>query len=614
MEVINLLKKSIGLSFLDGKATVSLWAPFAKKVTLQNITQGKHLQLEAKDYGYWQTETNNLKTGDRYMFSLDDDNPLPDPASLSQPEGVHKPSEAIDIKDFNWTDNDWVNPDFGDYILYELHTGTFTEQGTFESIISKFEHLKSLGVNAIELMPVAQFPGERNWGYDGVYPFAVQQSYGGAKALQAFVDTCHSHGFAVVLDVVYNHVGPEGNYLGTFAPYFTDKYKTPWGSAVNYDDAYCDPVRLFVIENALMWLRDFHIDALRLDAVHAIKDYSPNHIIKEMNEAVSLLNQIMTSPKYLIAETDLNNSRFIRGRKEDGYGLRAQWCDEFHHSMRVAAGQERTGYYKDFNGVADLAKSMKHAYVHTGQYSPSRHQKFGTSTKGITADHFVVFDQNHDQVGNRMLGERISQLVSYEMQKLMAAVVLTAPFVPLLFMGEEWGASTPFTYFVDHSDPALVQAIAKGRKEEFSHFNQTGEPLPAHDRATFLKSKLNWEEITHTSHDALLKYYQRLIYLRKNLLPLKNYDRSATEVLCNEEKEVIILERANKEQVVLCVFNFSKQSHEITLQENLYPLNILLSSANEEWGGNKNEPYQTTLHKPFEIQPESVIILANVPA
>jgi maltooligosyltrehalose trehalohydrolase len=604
--------KLLGVSFLSSKAHVLLWAPFASKVMLHNESSKEQLELHKGMLGYWHLETDAIKDDDLYRFSLDDGKPFPDPASVSQPMGVHGPSQAVNLHTFPWTDQQWKNPDFGDYIIYELHTGTFSPEGNFNGIAERLDHLKSLGVTAIEIMPVAQFPGKRNWGYDGVFPFAVQDSYGGVMGLQNLVNTCHQKGFSVILDVVYNHLGPEGNYFGGYGPYFTDKYKTPWGSAINFDDAYCDPVRRFFIENALMWLRDFHIDALRLDAVHAIKDHSPKHIIKEMNDAVAMYNAATSSNKYLIAETDQNDSRYIKSAEQCGYGVRAQWCDEFHHSLRVAAGQSRQGYYADFDGLSDLAKSILDAYAFTGQYSHHRHRNFGTSTLGISGDHFVVFDQNHDQVGNRMLGERLGVLVSFDTQKLMAALVLTSPFVPLLFMGEEWGATTPFQYFIDHSDPDLVAAVDKGRKEEFAQFQHDGAPEPAHDEQTFLNSKLNWAELQSDKHQVMFAYYRNLIALRNSHPALKNYDRSSVSVVHDDEKKMLIMQRSFKEQRVYCLFNFSTATHEVNIKDNPVPLRVLLSSADKKWMGSIKEEIVAYDHSTLVgIAPESVILLAN---
>ncbi|MGZ5192118.1 MAG: malto-oligosyltrehalose trehalohydrolase, partial [Flavisolibacter sp.] len=412
MKEVDLQKRNIGLNFNDkGECELGVWSPESNNVHLS--VNDEKIKLNKNDLGYWSMKTNLVKPGARYKILLNNENEFPDPASLSQPEGVHAASMAIDLKKFNWTDHQWQNHKPEDYIFYELHTGCFSQEGNFEGIEKKLEHLISLGVNAIEIMPVAQFPGERNWGYDGVFPFAVQNSYGGAEGLQRLVNSCHEKGIAVVLDVVYNHLGPEGNYLGAFGPYFTEKYKTPWGPAINFDDAWCEGVRRYFIENALMWFRDFHIDALRLDAVHAIKDLSPVHILREIKTYVNALMQKTGRTYYLIAELDLNDNRYINPLEENGYGMDAQWIDEFHHALRVTSGQERDGYYEDFNGIEHLAKAYRDAYVYDGQYSQHRKKFFGVKAQN-EGKQFVVFSQNHDQVGNRMLGERTSSLLSFE--------------------------------------------------------------------------------------------------------------------------------------------------------------------------------------------------------
>ncbi|MGV3585923.1 MAG: malto-oligosyltrehalose trehalohydrolase, partial [Adhaeribacter sp.] len=462
MSQINVSERTLGVNFTPaGEAIIRVWAPKAQQVAValpDNIT----LPLQDEEFGYWSAKTYQLEPGDTYQFILDDDKKLPDPASLSQPEGVHGPSQALAIKNFAWTDTAWKNIPLGDYILYELHTGTFTPEGTFAALEEKLDYLIKLGVNAIEIMPVVQFPGSRNWGYDGVFPYAVQDSYGGAAGLQHLVDVCHQKGIAVILDVVYNHLGPEGNYLGEYGHYFTDKYNTPWGPALNFDDAWCDGVRQYFVENLLMWFRDFHIDAVRMDAVHAIKDFSPTHILREMKQLVNQLMQETGRTHYMIVELDLNDTRFINPLEEQGYGMDAQWIDEFHHALRVTATGENTGYYADFSGIQHLAKTYQDAYVYDGQYSPHRNKTFGIKAENNPGEQFIVFSQNHDQVGNRMLGERTSTLTTYEMQKLLAAAVIVSPYLPMLWMGEEYSEPNPFLYFVSHTDPELAEAVRKG--------------------------------------------------------------------------------------------------------------------------------------------------------
>ncbi|RYY61327.1 MAG: malto-oligosyltrehalose trehalohydrolase, partial [Chitinophagaceae bacterium] len=489
MQSINISHRTLGATVLpDGSVEIRVWAPLKKGVGLER--GGRLLPLLAEEGGYWTLRSTDLQPGDRYQLRVEGGEALPDPASLSQPDGVHGPSEIVDPARFAWNDSHWENPELDRYLLYELHTGTFSPEGTFAGIESRLDHLVALGVTAIELMPVAQFPGGRNWGYDGVFPFAVQQSYGGAEGLQHLVDACHRRGLAVVLDVVYNHLGPEGNYLGAYGPYFTGKYQTPWGGALNFDDAWSDGVRRYFIENALMWLRDFHIDALRLDAVHAIKDFGASHFLRDLRLCVDQLQSETGRRHYLIVECDLNDPRFIDPVEEKGFGMHSQWIDEFHHALRVTATGEQSGYYADFSGISQLAKAYRDAYVYDGQWSEHRKKHFGQPAKNNPGRQFIVFSQNHDQVGNRMLGERCSALVSFEMLKLMAGAVLTAPFLPMLWMGEEWGEQNPFLYFVSHTDPELAIAVREGRKKEFAAFHAQGEAPDPVSEETFLRSKL----------------------------------------------------------------------------------------------------------------------------
>ncbi|MGY3215061.1 malto-oligosyltrehalose trehalohydrolase [Mucilaginibacter sp. HD30] len=603
MTGINIYKRTIGVNFnKDSLAEIVLWSPLANTVNIS--IDDKILPLNSEEKGYWTLTTAELKPGMSYGFVINGKDALPDPASLYQPEGVHGLSLATKINNFRWTDQNWQNVKLKDYLIYELHTGTFTPDGTFAGIEDKLDYLVNLGVTAIEIMPVAQFPGERNWGYDGVFPFSVQNSYGGPVALQRLVDTCHQKGLAVVLDVVYNHMGPEGNYLGQYGPYFTEKYKTPWGGAINFDDAWCDGVRQYFIENVLMWFRDFHIDALRLDAVHAIKDLSPKHILQEMKEYVDELKQATGREHYLIIECDLNDTRFIKPIAEGGFGIDAQWTDEFHHALRVSAGQKRDGYYADFNGIEHLAKAYVDAYVYDGQYSEERHKSFGVKTNGHAGQQFVVFSQNHDQVGNRMLGERTSTLVSFEMQKLLAAAVILSPYLPLLFMGEEYGEPNPFQYFVSHTDPDLVEAVRKGRKEEFKNFMNEGEAPDPQAEDTFANSKLQWNVIKQEPHQTMFNYYKALIKLRKTNTILKNNNRETIHITVNQPQKVLILKRWNAEQELLCLFNFSDKPESVNLSGNW---TLLFESSAKQWNGIADAP-QIMNRDGVTLQPESVII------
>lgn len=605
--------RTIGVNFNTQKeAEVRLWAPLLNSVELVLPKKAERLLMEKDDFGYWHKTTAKLQPGDLYTFSLNNEKELPDPASLSQPEGVHGASQAIDIKSYPWQDKNWKNLPLEDYIIYELHTGTFSPAGDFKSIISRLDYLKELGVNAIEIMPVAQFPGNRNWGYDGVFPFAVQNSYGGAKALQELVNACHQKELAVILDVVYNHLGPEGNYFGEYAPYFTNKYNTPWGPAINFDDAYCDGVRQYFIENVLMWFRDFHIDALRLDAVHAIKDFSPTHILKEIKQQVDELMKATGRTHYLIVELDLNDPKFINPLEDCGYGMDAQWIDEFHHALRVTSGEGRQGYYEDFNGIQHLAKAYTNAYVYDGVYSPHRKKTFGAKADNNLGKQFIVFSQNHDHVGNRMLGERTSKLVSFEMQKLLAGAVMVSPYIPMLFMGEEWGETNPFLYFVSHTDPDLAQAVREGRKKEFAAFHAASEALDPMSEESFQQSKLQWEVLQKEPHQTLFRYYQQLLCLRKTQPALKTLDRKTVEVSYTKEKQTLLLLRSHPKQLLYCCMNFSKEVQEIYLPKTAAHCQLLINSAHPQWSapGTKRTPEKK--HFTFvPIQPESLVIYAS---
>lgn len=604
-----LKKRSVGVNISpDGGVIANIWAPDAKKLTLR-VCEGRiDLPMQLQNRGYWTLQTDQLKNGDLYQVVLDDEKFLPDVTSLSQPKGVHEASQVIDLDAFEWTDHKWNNPPLENYILYELHTGTFTPDGTFAAIETKLGYLKELGINAIEIMPVAQFPGERNWGYDGVFPFAVQHSYGGAKGLQHLVNACHNKGLAVILDVVYNHIGPEGNYFNEYGPYFTNKYNTPWGNAINFDDAGSDAVRRYYIENALMWFRDFHIDALRLDAVHAIKDFSPKHILAEIKENVDELNKQTGRNHYLIVECDLNDPRFINPVNKAGFGMDAQWTDEFHHALRITAGGERTGYYEDFYGIEDLAKSYRDAYVYDGQYSAHRDKTFGASAYSNQGKQFVVFSQNHDQVGNRMLGERSSQLFSFGMQKVMAAAVITAPYLPMLFMGEEYGETKPFLYFVNHTDPELAEAVRKGRKAEFVAFHSQGEAPDPTLKETYNGSKLQWKLIDQEPHKTILAYYKRLVSLRKQLPALKYLNRQQLKVEVNKENKLLTLHRWHENDYVLVLMNFSGNTQKTTLPQTDRSWYKQLDSASPNWNGPQNAPDILKGEAEVELQSQSVLI------
>ena len=611
--------RTLGVTFTADEAKVRVWAPMAQSVAIRLCDHDITVPLQT-DGNYWQTSLKQLQPGDTYKFVLNGTLLRPDPVSLAQPEGVHGPSQAVDTSRFVWSETNWHNIPLDDYLLYELHTGTFTPEGTFTAIETRLDYLVGLGITAIEIMPVAQFPGSRNWGYDGVFPYAVQQSYGGAAGLQQLVNACHRKGLAVVLDVVYNHMGPEGNYFNDYGPYFTAKYQTPWGNALNFDDDYSDSVRRYFIENVLMWFRDFRIDALRIDAAHAIHDASDPHLLREMKQCVDELMSQTGQKHYLIVESDLNEPRFIQPlSKPGGYGMDAQWNDEFHHALRVTAGGERNGYYADFNGIQHLAKSYKDAYVYDGMYVPRRAKIVGKSTAGHAGRQFVVFSQNHDQVGNRMLGERPGQLVSFEMQKLMAGAVMSSPYLPMLFMGEEWGEVNPFLYFVSHSDLSLIEAVRQGRKREFADFQGPFAAPDPQAEQTFTQSKLNWERLNQEPHKTVFRYYQTLLMLRKQS-SLRHPDRESVAVVVDESQQTLTLFRqhsvqttddAEPSETVVCLMNFSKEPRPFSLPENAAHWRILLDSAAPQWLGPAAAPQTAASNESVTVQPESILIYTN---
>jgi len=568
----------------NNKCSFTVWAPQAKSVKLQLTKAGKEriISLERTEGGYWYKEVPDIDPGSLYFYRLDDSIQRADPASYFQPKGVHGPSEIIDHK-FSWKDKDWSRIPLKGMVIYELHVGTFTKEGTFDGIIKRLKGLKQLGVNALELMPVAQFPGERNWGYDGVFPYAVQNSYGGPKGLKRLIDACHCNGFAVILDVVYNHLGPEGNYLRDFGPYFTDKYKTPWGQALNFDGPYSDQVRDFFFENALYWFREYHIDALRLDALHSIYDASAKHFIKELAERVENFSKVSGRKYYLIGESDLNDVRLITSRSKGGYGLDAQWCDDFHHSLHALITGEQSGYYEDFGTIDDLAKAYKEAFVYSWNYSKYRKRHHGSNSKRLPAERFVVCIQNHDQIGNRMLGERLSSLVSFEALKLAAGAVILSPYIPMLFMGEEYAEESPFQYFISHTEQGLIQAVRKGRMEEFKSFRWRVQCPDPQAVRTFKSSKLGWQERNRGQHRILLNFYRELIALRKGIPDFTDSTNIRVRSLSTER--ILLWHRRVTNRQIQCVMNFSEAEQKLRLYAPQKGWTKTLDSANRKWKG-----------------------------
>jgi maltooligosyltrehalose trehalohydrolase len=500
-----------------------LWAPAARSVDLVLPGAGdggseRRLPMTQRSGGWWALEVPGTGHGTDYAFILDGGPARPDPRSPWQPSGVHGPSRVFDPSRHSWSDGAWPGRDVRGSVLYELHVGTFTPEGTLDAAAQRLPHLVELGVDVVELMPVAAFDGHWGWGYDGVALYAVHEPYGGPVALQRFVDAAHAAGLAVCLDVVYNHLGPSGNYLEEFGPYFTEQHETPWGSAVNLDDEGMGPVRRWVCDNALRWLRDFHVDALRLDAVHSLVDESRWHLLEQLSDEVAALSVQVRRPLSLIAESDLNDPRMVEPTAEGGRGMTAQWDDDVHHALHAALTGERQGYYVDFGSLHTVARTLTRVFRHAGDYSTFRGKPWGhpVDPQRHHGHQFVVFLQNHDQIGNRATGDRISATLTPGQLAIGAALVLTSAFTPMLFMGEEWAAGTSWTYFTDFGDPQLGRAVSRGRREEFAGHGWAADDIPdPQDPATRQACVLDWAELEKPSHARLLTWYRDLIAARR---------------------------------------------------------------------------------------------------
>jgi maltooligosyltrehalose trehalohydrolase len=532
-----------------------VWAPAAQQ--LKVIVDGGHHAMEFDAEGWWSAEVDIQKHGSDYAFLIDGDTTaLPDPRSSWQPKGVHAASRIVDHSAFRWTDDHFQARPLASGVVYELHIGTFTPQGTFDSAIERLDELVDLGITHVELMPVNQFSGTWGWGYDGVGLYAPHNAYGEPESLKRLVDACHRRGLAVVLDVVYNHLGPVGNYLSRFGPYFSHEYNTPWGAAVNLDGAHSHHVRRFFIDNAMMWMRDYHFDGLRIDAIHALIDNGACHFLEQLAAETAKLAAHLGRNLVLIAESDLNDPRIVRSRDLGGYGLDAQWSDDFHHALHTVITGERTGYYKDFGTITQLGKALKNVFVYDGEYSPYRKRPHGRATEGLPGDRFLAYIQNHDQIGNRAAGDRIAQLTTLRRAKIAAGFVFLSPYVPMIFQGEEWAASTPFQYFTQHEDEALGRAVSEGRKNEFVSFGWKPEQVPdPQDPQTFERSKLRWEERTRSPHAEMLDWYRSLIRFRRSEPSLTDSDRRSMEVHCSEPDQWLVLHRGP----ISAVCNFGDQ-------------------------------------------------------
>jgi maltooligosyltrehalose trehalohydrolase len=519
-----------------------VWAPAASSVDVE--VDGRAHPMGPDEDGWWTADV-VTDVGPDYSFRLDGGDLLADPRSPWQPAGARGPSRVYDPAAFAWTDASWRGVPLAGSVIYELHVGTFTEAGTFDAAIERLGHLTDLGITTVELMPVAAFPGRHGWGYDGIGLWAVHEPYGGPDGLKRLVDACHARGLAVLLDVVYNHVGI-GNRLADFGPYFTDAHTTPWGPAVNLDQPGSDEVRAFVIDNAVMWLRDYHFDGLRLDAVHALDDQRALSLLEELAGRVDGLAAQLSRELVLIAESDLNDPRLVTSREASGYGLSAQWSDDFHHAVHTAITGERQGYYADFGSLAALAKTLTSVFFHDGGWSSFRGRSHGRPVDALRtpAYRFLGYLQDHDQIGNRAVGDRISDLVPAELVKIGAGLVLTASFTPMLFMGEEWGADTPWQYFTDHEEEWLAKAVADGRRSEFAAHGWDVADVPnPQDEQTFVRSRLDWSQLAGEPHAELLAWYRELIALRRARPALTDPRLDATEVSYDEDARWLVVAR-----------------------------------------------------------------------
>jgi maltooligosyltrehalose trehalohydrolase len=575
-------------------ATFTVWAPDARTVEL--VLADRRVPMAAGSGGHWSVTLPDAQDSWRYRFSVDGKEPRPDPRSLFQPEGVHGPSAVVDHSTFCWTDGQWSAGALAGAVFYEIHVGTFSAAGTFDGAVEHLDHLVDLGVTHVEIMPVAEFPGTRGWGYDGTDLYAVHHAYGGPDGLKRFVDASHARGLAVVLDVVYNHLGPSGNYLGEYGPYFTDRFNTPWGRAVNLDGAHSDEVRRFFVDNALMWLRDYHIDGLRLDAVHAIVDTSAKHFLEQLAEEVRSLETDVQRPLVVVAESDLNDPRIVNPTALGGYGLHAQWSDDLHHAIHAVLTGERFGYYEDFGTLAHLAKALTSGFVYDGAYSTHRKRRHGRLAQGLSGHHFVVGLQTHDQVGNRAKGDRIGHVVDVDGLLVGSALVLTSPFVPLLFQGEEWGASSPFPYFTDHEEPWLADAIREGRRREFAAHGWRPEDIPdPQSPETHQRARLDWNERGREPHSRILDWYKRLVHLRRTNPALGTGRLDGISARFDENDRWLLLDRGN----ALVVSNLGARPTAVPLLD-ASPRQILLASQADVQLGSSE----------ISMPPRSVALLA----
>ncbi|MBW9141565.1 MAG: malto-oligosyltrehalose trehalohydrolase [Candidatus Aramenus sp.] len=553
----------IGANCLGEEVKLRVWAPYHERLSVVLYGNDRRVEeMEREERGYFSLVTKGVK---RYAY-LVKGKELPDPASRFQPEGVHGPSQVV-CNEFHWEDKDWKGLDVNSLVIYELHVGTFSESGDFQGVIGKLDYLADLGVTAVELMPVSQFAGSRNWGYDGVLLYAVQNSYGGPEGLKKLVNEAHKRGIGVIVDVVYNHVGPEGNYLGEFGPYFSTRYRTPWGPTFNFDEAWSDEVRHYVVQNALYWFHEYHVDGLRLDSVPNIFDMSPRHILAEIADEVRKAEGELGKRLLLIAESDLNDPKIVNPREKCGYGIDAQWSDDLHHALHAYATGERDSYYQDFGEIGQIAKALKDVFVYDGIYSKFRKKTYGAPVGNLGGEKFVVYSQNHDQVGNRKDGKRLISLVGKDVALIVATLYIMSPYIPMIFMGEEYGEENPFLFFTDFSDPELVKNLREGRKRELGEHYYDPQ-----DYSTFQRSKLSWKV-----NKDILEFYKGLIAIKKKMV-----DHSR-EIEVETKDSTVLVKRRN----LLVIASFTDSEVEV---EGTWKLLLASSKFPERLTGKVKVP------------------------
>lgn len=587
----------------DGDVRWRVWAPYAERVDLALLdSNGRATHaMKPEEGGYFSFEKERVQNGQRYAYRLNGGPDRPDPASRWQPDGISRPSAVLRLDEFQWSDAGWNGIPRDALVFYELHVGTFTPEGTFDAVIPRLPALRELGVTAIEIMPVAQFSGTRNWGYDGVHPYAPQQSYGGPQGLQRLVDACHGCGLAVFLDVVFNHLGPEGNYLSDFGPYFTEHYRTPWGAAVNYDDRGSDHVRAFVLDNVRMWIRDYHFDGLRLDAIHAIYDLGTRHILRDIKDAADAASEDRGYAAQIVAESDLNDARILLPPERGGYGLDAQWSDDFHHAVHTCLTGERQGYYVDYGLPEQLVKSLTDTFVLDGGYSCSRDRCHGGSNGGLSGDRFVVCIQNHDQIGNRAAGDRLTTLLPPAAQRLAASLLLLAPHLPLLFMGEEYAEPRPFQFFCSFSDPTLIENVRAGRRREFEAFHKEGGQVPdPQAESTLETSRLSWSWELDPHRSGMRQLYQDVLRMRREWPALRNYMKRSARLLRTVEPVLELIRGEsgdNSEDTIRALFNLSALEQPIP---EVAGSRLRWSSEAERYNGARRAARSERILLPYE--------------